>query len=55
VRELVARGELGGLALNNYSFMGAQRDVRRIEGETGPEAAQRLRDEDVDVVFLTPT
>jgi len=55
VRELVARGELGGLAPNNYSFMGAQRDVGRIEGETGPEAARRLRAEGVDVAFLTPT
>ena len=55
LRELVARGELGGLAPNGYAFMGAQRDVRRIEGETGPEAARRLRDEGVDVVFLTPT
>ena len=55
LRELVARGELGRLGSNNYSFMGAQRDVVRIEGETGPEAARRLRDDGVDVVFLTPT
>ena len=55
LRELVARGELGGLGSNNYSFMGAQRDVGRIEGEGGPEAARRLRDDGVDVVFLTPT
>jgi D-proline reductase (dithiol) PrdB len=55
VRELVARAELGGLAPNNYSFMGAQRDLVRLEGETGPEAARRLRDEGVDVVLMTPT
>ncbi len=55
VRELVARGALGGLGPNGYSFMGAQRDVKRIQGETGPEAARRLRDDGVDVVLITPT
>ena len=55
VRELVGRGEIGGLAENLYSFMGALREAGRIESETGPEAARRLRDEGVDVAFLTPT
>ena len=55
IRELVARGELGGPAPNHYSFMGAQRDAGRIEGETGPEAARRLRDEGVDLALITPT
>jgi D-proline reductase (dithiol) PrdB len=55
VRELVAQGELGGLAPSSYSFMGALRDVARLEGETGPEAARGLRDEGADVVLLTPT
>jgi D-proline reductase (dithiol) PrdB len=55
LRELVERGELGGLGPNCYSFMGAQRDWTRFESETGPEVAQRLRDEGVDVVLLTPT
>jgi D-proline reductase (dithiol) PrdB len=55
VRELVARGELGGLAPNHYSFMGALRDTARLEGESGPEVARRLRDEGADVALLTPT
>ena len=55
LRELVTRGEVGGLGPNCYSFMGAQRDTTRIEEETAPEVARRLRDEAVDVVLLTPT
>jgi len=55
LRELVARGEIGGCAPNHYSFMGAQRDVTRIQDETGPEAARRLLDEGVDVALITPT
>jgi D-proline reductase (dithiol) PrdB len=55
LRELVARGELGGLGPSNYSFMGAQREVVRIERETGPEVGRRLRDEGVDLALITPT
>ena len=55
LRELVARGELGGLGSNSYSFMGAQREVARIEKETGPEVGRRLREDAVDVVLITPT
>jgi D-proline reductase (dithiol) PrdB len=55
LRELVARGELGGLAPNGYSFMGAQRELTRIANDTGPEVARRLRDDGVDVALLTPT
>jgi D-proline reductase (dithiol) PrdB len=55
LRELVARGELGGLAPRHYSFMGAQREVRRIDEETGPEVGRRLRDEGAEVALITPT
>jgi len=55
LRELAARGEIGGLGPNNYSFMGALRDLPRVEGETGPEVGRRLRDEGVDVALITPT
>ena len=55
LRELTARGELGGLGPSCYSFMGAQREVARIESETGPEVGRRLRDEGVDVALITPT
>jgi D-proline reductase (dithiol) PrdB len=55
LRELFARGELGGLGPSCYSFMGAQREIARIERETGPEVGRRLRDEGVDVALVTPT
>jgi D-proline reductase (dithiol) PrdB len=55
LRELVARGELGGEAPQHYSFMGAQRDLKRIQEETGPEVGRRLRDEGVAVALVTPT
>jgi hypothetical protein len=43
LRELVARGELGGLGPNGYSFMGALRDAPRVESETGPEVGPAAR------------
>jgi D-proline reductase (dithiol) PrdB len=55
VRELVAKGTLGGLARNAYSFMGALRDVAKLEGESAPEVARRLREDGADVALLTPT
>jgi D-proline reductase (dithiol) PrdB len=55
LRELVARGEMGGLAPHCYSFMGALRDTVRLESETGPEVGRRLRDEGAEVAFITPT
>ena len=55
VRELVVQGRLGSLSPHDYSFMGALRNPRRLMGETGPEVAQRLKDEGVDVVLITPT
>ena len=55
LRELAARGEIGGLGPNNYSFMGALRDTPRVEKETGPEVGRRLREEGVDAVLITPT
>lgn len=55
MRELSARGVIGSLAPNAYSFMGALRNPRGIVEETGPEVARHLQQEGVDVVFLTPT
>ena len=55
LQELADQGVIGSLADNNYSFMGALRDVTRVVEETGPEVAQRLVDEGVEVVLLTPT
>ena len=55
LRELAERGEIGGLATNGYSFIGALRDVRRVEAETGPEVARRLADDGAHVALITPT
>ena len=55
LRELAARGEIAGLGPNNYSVMGALRDVARLESETGGEIGRRLREEGVDVALITPT
>ena len=55
LQELVDRGEIGSLCENNYSFMGALRDASTVANRTGPEVAQRLLAEGVDVVLLTPT
>lgn len=55
LRELAARGVIGGLGPNHYSFMGALRDASRVEKETGPEVGRRLREEGVDAVLITPT
>ena len=55
MRELVNQGVVGSLGPNNYSFMGALRDCTVVAEQTGPDVAQRLKDEGVDLVFLTPT
>lgn len=54
-RELVARGDLGGIAPYHYSFMGALRDTAKIDRETGPDVGRRLREEGADVALITPT
>ncbi len=53
--ELVEQGAIGRLAENNYSYMGALRDMSLILEDTGPEVARRMKAEGVDVVLLTPT
>jgi len=55
LRELVSRGVIGELGPTFYSFLGAQKEPERIRDETAPVVAERLRDEQVDLVLLTPT
>lgn len=55
LREMVTAGRIGELAPSFYSFMGAQRDTKRIKNESAPEVARALVADDVDVVLLTPT
>jgi len=54
LRELVERGELGGIAENHYSLLGAQQDSTRPATVSGAELAERLLGE-ADLVLLTPT
>lgn len=56
LEEMVASGEIGSLARQNISFMGAQFDATfsTILLDSGPAAAQVLLDDNVDVVLLTP-
>ncbi len=55
LRELLMRGAIGSLADSFYSFMGALRNVARLEQETAPAVAELLRQDGVEVVLLTPT
>jgi D-proline reductase (dithiol) PrdB len=55
LRELQARGVIGQLASEAYSFMGAIRNPRRLQEETGPQVAERLKAAGVEAVLLTPT
>jgi D-proline reductase (dithiol) PrdB len=55
VRELVERGVVGTVAPVHYSFMGALRDLARLEGETGPAVGRALHQAGVDAALITPT
>ena len=55
LKGLVEQEEVGSPADTFYPFMGAQRDPWRIIEETGPEVAQRLKEDGVEVVLLTPS
>jgi D-proline reductase (dithiol) PrdB len=55
LRELVAQGTLGSIGPQHYSFMGAIRNPKPLLEDTGPEVADRLKAEGVDLVFITPT
>ena len=55
LNELVEQGAIGSLSTNYYSFMGALRNPKQVEEETGPEVARLLIADGVDAVLLTPT
>lgn len=55
LREMVELNRLGELAPRFFSFMGAQRDLTALKNATGPEVADLLVADGVDVVLLTPT
>jgi D-proline reductase (dithiol) PrdB len=55
VRELTQQREIGSLGPRFFSFMGAQRTYDRLLNDTGPAVADLLRQDGVEVVFLTGT
>lgn len=56
LREFVTEGRVGGMGPRVYSFMGHidGRHLATLIDRTAPAVAQRLRDEGVHAVFLTP-
>jgi len=54
--ELAAAGIIGSVAERHISFMGAQADhnLATMRLDTGPAAAQLLRQDGVDTILLTP-
>ncbi len=53
-RELEAQGEIGQLNHRHFSFMGSIVGPRKLIDETAPQVARMLREDKVDVAFLTP-
>ncbi len=53
-RELVDEGFVGGLAPTHFSFMGYIPVTRKLEQDSAPQVARRLKQEEVDAVLLTP-
>lgn len=53
-RELEARGAIGSLNHRHFSFMGSITKPERLIVETAPLVARLLRNDGVDVAFLTP-
>jgi D-proline reductase (dithiol) PrdB len=52
--ELAAAGRIGRVADRHLAFAGNQFELSQIRLDSGPAAAQLLRDDGVDVVVLTP-
>ena len=53
--EMAAEGVIGAVGRHHVAFLGAQDEtMSTIRLDTGPAAAKILRDDDVDVVLLTP-
>lgn len=54
VRELAAAGRIGGVAPRHLSFMGSIVAPGRLVRDSAPQAAQLLRQDEVDVCLLVP-
>jgi D-proline reductase (dithiol) PrdB len=54
LQELVDTGVVGDAAPRHFSIMGSLVATARLISESGPEIAQKLREDEVDAVLLTP-
>lgn len=54
-RDLASEGAVGELNHRHFSFMGAIHDPAPLVEETAPEVADRLAEDGVGVVLLTPS
>lgn len=55
MRELAEEGVIGELNHRHFSFMGAIHDAGPLIDETAPEVAEKLLEDAVDAVLLTPS
>ena len=55
MRELAEEGAVGELNHRHFSFMGAIHDHGPLIDTTAPEVAEKLTDDSVDAVLLTPS
>ena len=55
LRELEDEGIVGGLNHRHFSFMGAIHDPGPLVERTAPEVADKLAEDGVDAVLLTPS
>ncbi|MCG9129453.1 hypothetical protein JT359_17835 [Candidatus Poribacteria bacterium] len=53
-RELEKKGMIGSLNRRHFSFMGSISLPRPLIKRTAPEVANLLKNDEVDVAFLTP-
>ena len=52
--ELAAQGTIGSVAEEHLAYAGNQFDLSAIRMDSGPAGAKFLKEQDVDVVLLTP-
>ena len=55
LRKLAAEGVVGELNHRHFSFMGAIHDPGPLVEETAPEVADKLAEDRIDAVLLTPS
>ena len=55
MRDLVSMGEVGALNHRHFSFMGAIHETGPLRARTAPEVADKLVEDGVDAVLLTPS